>query len=132
MPFASANGIRLVLLNARDNGKSTLYSDSELEAVRSTDQAVQREFMCDSIRGFASFLAWYVGQESIPPIALAGGGSGHRIGGISLVAWSGGNSWFIPFFGMADTIPTSLRAVIDPYLKTYIIFGTIHICSSNG
>ena len=63
IPFASSENVRLVLLNARDNGQSTLYTEAELASIHSTDFSTQEAFMQESIREFAAFLAWFVQQE---------------------------------------------------------------------
>ena len=122
LPFASAHNVRLVLLNARDNGQSTLFTEAELSAIHSSDISIQRQFLRDTVCEYASFLKWYIYREDIPPIR-EDPVTGERMGGINLIAWSGGNAYFIPFFGMADVIPERVRDAIEPYLRSYVIFG---------
>ncbi|THH31895.1 hypothetical protein EUX98_g2265 [Antrodiella citrinella] len=121
VPFASASNVRLVLLDGRDNGQSSLYSDAELKCIRSTDRTIQEEFIRSGVLEFATFLQWYIQHEDIPPVQVHHS-SGERSGGINLVAWSAGNTLFIPFFAMADSIPEKVRDMIEPYLRSYIVF----------
>ncbi|KAH8096633.1 hypothetical protein BXZ70DRAFT_327424 [Cristinia sonorae] len=120
MPFAPTHNVRIVLLDARDNGQSTPYTDAELDEIHSIDIDIQRNFLRWSIREFATFLETFIREGTIPPIRETR--TGERLGGISLIGWSGANGWFIPFFGMAETLPESTRSAINPYLRSYVIY----------
>ncbi|THH31900.1 hypothetical protein EUX98_g2263 [Antrodiella citrinella] len=121
LPFAFANNVRLVLLDARDNGQSTLYTEAELKAIYSRDKAIETEFLRSGVIEFATFLAWFIEHEDVPAIK-EDIESGEKTGGINLVSWSSGSNWFIPFFAMADTIPEDIRKALDAYLGGYILF----------
>ena len=121
LPYASKHNVRLILVNARDIGPSTPYSEAELALILSKDPAENIQFMRGIIAEFASFVAWLVQHEKIPPFEEDK--TGNKTGGISLFAWSAGNAIFIPFFAMADTIPSQIRTFIEPYLRSYVLYG---------
>ena len=121
MPFAPKHNVRLILVNARDIGQSTPYTEAELALLNSKNPAENAQFMRGVILEFANFVAWLVQHENVP--RFVEDSVGGKTGGISLIAWSAGNGFFTPLFALADTIPSDIRTIIEPYLRSYIIYG---------
>lgn len=121
LPFAASNNLRLVLINGRDISKSTPFDEAELAAIQSKDPATQAKFMRSSVPEYANFVAWYIQHEKVVPFKEDS--SGQKTGGLSLLGWSAGSQWFIPFFALADAIPEHTRNAIEPYLRSYVMYG---------
>ncbi|TCD61959.1 hypothetical protein EIP91_007668 [Steccherinum ochraceum] len=119
IPYAAENGLRLVLLNGRDNGESTSFTDDELKSLAVTSREEREAFLKRRVHEYASFLRWYVENEDTPLLEEA---NGNRTGGVSLVMWSGGNGYGPAFFAYADTFPAHTRQVLQKYLRSYVIY----------
>ncbi|THH29454.1 hypothetical protein EUX98_g4744 [Antrodiella citrinella] len=124
IPFAAASSLRLVLLNARDVGQSTPYTELELSLLQSNDKAKQEAFFRKCVPEYAAFVAWYVQHEEIPLLKVEE--CGLRTGGISLVGWSAANDWFIPFFAMPEELPERVRVAIEPYLRSWVMYDSTY------
>ncbi|TFY75573.1 hypothetical protein EWM64_g8439 [Hericium alpestre] len=74
LPFAAANGLRLVMVNRLDYPGSTRLTDEDLAALASPDNETRAEYIRQRALEFGEFLAWYVQQEKIPPYTVADDG----------------------------------------------------------
>ncbi|KAL7280203.1 hypothetical protein ACG7TL_006622 [Trametes sanguinea] len=121
IPFAAQHNLRLVMLNLRGYPGSTEYSHEDFEQLRGPSHEQQE--MSIAARGIeiAAFLRWFIDTNGIPPIKDTPGGS--RSGGLSLLAWSGGNCHALAMFAHIDKIPAETRSLLDAYLRTFIAFG---------
>lgn len=130
MPFAAPNNVRLVLLNARDFGQSTPFSEAEMKAILSKDKATQAAFMRGAAPEYAAFLDWFIRHEGIPPVKMDA--KGVKTGGIGLFGWSAASDWFIPMLALADAIPEGTRALVGEYLRTYVMYGAFIFANMQG
>ena len=121
IPIGKELNLRLVLLNLRGYPGSTPYSDDELELFGGSPNEQGKALKA---RGFelATFLRWFIEKESIPQIHTAAGGD-KAVGGLSILAWSGGNSQTMPLFAYADELPEETQALLDKYLRSFIMYG---------
>ncbi|OSD07585.1 alpha/beta-hydrolase [Trametes coccinea BRFM310] len=120
IPFAAQHNLRLVMLNLRGYPGSTEYSHEDFEQLRGPSHEQQE--MSIAARGIeiAAFLRWFIETNGIPPIKDTPGGS--RSGGLSLLAWSGGNCHALAMFAHIDKISAETRSLLDAYLRTFIAF----------
>ncbi|TCD60168.1 hypothetical protein EIP91_010615 [Steccherinum ochraceum] len=121
--YAASNNLRLVLLNLREHGHSTPYSDDEVKILTASDLEPQVAFMKQRVKELAAFFAWYIQMENIP---LKKEVNGRKTGGFSWVAWSGGNAFGISFFGLPEVIPEDQRQLIERYLRSYVMYDPAH------
>ena len=123
VPFAAPNNLRLVLLNRRDYPGSTPLSDDDLRLL-SEDSTPEDNALFLRLRALelSEFLAWYIRKEAIPPTRKLN--SGGNVGGMSIVAWSSANNLVLALLGNLEAVPQDARNFLEPYLHTYIHFGT--------
>ncbi|EJF56675.1 hypothetical protein DICSQDRAFT_183715 [Dichomitus squalens LYAD-421 SS1] len=124
IPLAKEHNLRLVLLNLRGYPGSTPYSDAELELFRGTLDDQQAALQT---RGFeiATFLRWFIENENIPKIHTTAG-SDQKSGGLSILAWSGGNSQTLFSFANADKLSENTRALLGAYIRSFIMYDPSH------
>ena len=123
LPFAKANNLRLVFVNRRDYPGSTPLNPEELASVKSESATFESKaaYLCDRGLEIAGFLAWYLRNNTLPPVKTSD--TGAKTGGLALIAWSSGNSLALALFGNLDAVPRDQRELIEPYLLSYIFFG---------
>ncbi|KAH9925573.1 alpha/beta-hydrolase [Fomitopsis serialis] len=124
MPYAAHHNLRLVLINCRDYPGSTLYSESELGSLSSTDPAIQSSALQARGLEFAEFIRRFIETQRIPPIiaSRSGGGGGRRSGGFTLLGWSSGNCQTIPLLSYADLVPEATRKLLDAYFRSFVMY----------
>ncbi|TCD61963.1 hypothetical protein EIP91_007673 [Steccherinum ochraceum] len=122
-PYVASLHLRLVLLNLRENGQSTRYSDDEAKILGGADLEPKVAFMKERVKELAAFFVWYIQKEKIPLVKEVDGG---KTGGFTWVAWSGGNAYAVPFFGFPEVIPEDQRSLIEKYMRTYVMFDPGH------
>lgn len=120
IPFASSNNLRLVLLNLREAGKSTPFTDEELIPLSGGDKGARVGFMKQRVLELAAFFSWYIEKEQIPPLQEL---DGQKTGGFSLITWSAGNAYGVSFLGFAEIIPSQQRQLIERYMRSYVLYG---------
>ncbi|CCM00694.1 uncharacterized protein FIBRA_02733 [Fibroporia radiculosa] len=117
---AAKYDLRLVALNLRDYPYTTPLSTAELDALKGEKEAQRAQ-----VRAFgseiASFLAWYVQHEHIPPIAFSPSGDSIS-GGIALLGWSMGNCTTISMLANADNLPEDIQRRLGRYMRTLVIY----------
>ena len=122
MPLAKNYGVRLIYANWRDYPGSTPYNADELEAFKSPDVEKQTAAMQAQGRQIAKFLEYLIGSHNIPPLVCK---DGEKYGGISILAWSLGSIILLPFLGHAHLLEEPTRNVLEGYLRTVVLYGTI-------
>ncbi|TCD64176.1 hypothetical protein EIP91_004448 [Steccherinum ochraceum] len=122
-PYAASANLRLVLLNLREHGRSTPYSDDEAKILAGSDLEQQAAFMKQRVKELAAFFAWFIQKENIP---LKKEVNGKKTGGFSWIAWSGGNAYSVSFFGFPEVIPEHERQLIERYLRSYVMYDPAH------
>lgn len=120
IPYAARHNLRLVLLNMHGYPESTTYSDAELDRLEGTPMEQE---LALKIRGveLAVFLRWFIEMEHIPPVTEVEGS--RKIGGVSVLAWSGGNSVSLAMFAHAHALPQDTQKLLGAYLRTLILYG---------
>jgi len=121
IPYAAHHNFRLVLVNCRDYPGSTLYSESDLGSLSSTDPAIQSSALQARGLEFAAFIRRYIETQRIPPIMASRSGSG-RSGGFTLLGWSSGNCQTIPLLSHADLVPDITRKLLDAYFRSFVMY----------
>lgn len=119
--FATANRVRLILVNRRDYPGSTPLSDAELAALGSSHLETRAKALAQQGTDIGLFLAWLVREEKIP--AMSVNWSGKQQGGIVLVAWSLAHTPLAGFLAHADSLPADAIRTLEPCLRAYCIFG---------
>lgn len=120
LPLASQYNIRLVLVNRREYPGSSLFTDEDLNKLKNKDDAVHIEFARERAEGIATFINVFKYQEGIAEASPDG-----RSGGVSLMGWSSGALHTIALLGYADLLSEDLKKSIEPYLRSYIVFGEL-------
>ena len=127
IPYAAGHNFRLVLLNMRGYPGSTPYDERELDMLEGTP-AVQGDAspqdMALEARGkeVAEFLRWFIQSENIPAIREEPG-NGKRLGGVSVLSWSGGNAATFAMFAHAAKLPEETKSLLNAYLRSFIMYG---------
>lgn len=111
--------MRLVLVNRREYPGSSPFTEEDLDKLRSEDDTAHVEFAKDRAKEIATFIKAFIDQEAVPRATADG-----KSGGVALMGWSSGASQTIALLGDADSLPGGLRKSIEPYLRSYIIYGT--------
>ncbi|EJF56674.1 hypothetical protein DICSQDRAFT_183714 [Dichomitus squalens LYAD-421 SS1] len=119
IPFATQSNIRLVLLNVHGYPGSTPYSDEELDRLEGSLEARKAELQARGSE-LAAFIRWFIITEKIPPISESS--HGVLIGGLSVLAWSGGNGHSLCMFAHADRLAEDTRKLFDEYLRSLILY----------
>jgi pimeloyl-ACP methyl ester carboxylesterase len=68
----------------------------------------------------AVFMGKFIQEQGIPQPSADG-----RTGGIALCGWSLGNVQGLAFLALGRNVPPDVAERLEPYLKTYIIYGSI-------
>lgn len=125
IPFASANNLRLVLVNKRDYRGSTPYSQEELRDLASPDSGVQARAIAARGLEIGAFIRWFIQAEHIPPISASLRADDSRGGGVSLLGWSAGNLQTIAFLAHAQDLPEETMRFLESYFRSLIIFNAL-------
>ncbi|KAI9057477.1 alpha/beta-hydrolase [Trametes sanguinea] len=120
VPFAAQHNLRLVMLNLRGYPGSTDFSQEDFDQLRGPSREQQE--MAIAARGIeiAAFLRWFIETNGIPPIKDSSEGT--RSGGLSVLAWSGGNCHALAMFAHIDKLPVETRKLLGAYLRSFITF----------
>ena len=118
LPFAQKHNLRIVAPNRRDYIGSTLFSEEELSALNGNDDVAHRAFLRDRGLEVAYFLKWIIDEMKIPQASEDG-----KAGGLALMGWSLGNTTTTAFLGHLQTYPPELVKALEPYLRTFFIYG---------
>ncbi|KAL1950823.1 hypothetical protein VTO73DRAFT_5947 [Trametes versicolor] len=121
IPFAAERNLRFVLLNLRDYPGSSPYSADDMEDMRgSTPQHQMRALQTRGLE-IAEFVRWFIETEGTPPIRGAAGTEA-LVGGVSVLAWSGGTCAAVATFAHADKLPEATRRLFDAHLRSFILY----------
>ncbi|KAF8067693.1 hypothetical protein FPV67DRAFT_1416215 [Lyophyllum atratum] len=116
--YAHVNDLRTVIWNRRDYPGSTKYTDAELE-----DLNEGRKVFLDRLAvQVADFLKQYIEKESIPKIS-----ADHKSGGFAIMGWSMGTATAMALFSDPSLISSELYALLEPYVKDLVLYGTSSI-----
>ncbi|KAH7928984.1 hypothetical protein BV22DRAFT_1030006 [Leucogyrophana mollusca] len=107
----------------RDYPGSTLYTESELEALAKPE--LQASALQARAMELAAFIHWFIETEDIPPIAQRPGSDG-LTGGLSLVGWSAGNLQTLTLLAHAAKVPEKTRTLLDSYFRSFFIYAANH------
>ncbi|TCD62802.1 hypothetical protein EIP91_006395 [Steccherinum ochraceum] len=122
-PYAAPLNLRLVLLNFRENGKSTRFSDDEVKILAGTDLEPKAAFMKQRVKELAAFFVWYIRKENIP---IQKEVDGRKTGGFTWIAWSAASAYGVSFFGFPEVIPENQQQLIEKYMRAYVLFDPTH------
>ena len=86
--------------------------------MKSADKDAQDAFAKARAAEFATFIKSFIEEENIPKISDDG-----KDGGIVFVSWSSGVAYSIPLLSSADSLPKETRNAVEPYLRSYVVFG---------
>lgn len=118
LPLAGKYNIRIVVPNRRHYPNSSPYSNEELNRIKDNDPEVLTEFAKERAEEYATFIKNFVQQNGVPPIGEDG-----KSGGVVLMTWSAGVYYALQILAFADAIGIELRRQIEPYFRSFIIFG---------
>ncbi|KAI0632495.1 Alpha/Beta hydrolase protein [Trametes polyzona] len=124
IPFAGERNLRLLLLNLRDYPGSTPLSEEEIDGLRGPSVDVQDRTLRDRGLEIAAFCRWFIETEKIPPVreSVTPEGVRARVGGLSILSWSGGNCTTVAMFAHVDKIPEETRRLFDTHLRSFILY----------
>lgn len=77
------------------------------------------DFLRDRGLEIARFLVWVIRELQIPPISQSG-----DEGGLALLGWSLGNITTLAFLSNLRTYPRDIVETLEPYLRTFVMYGT--------
>ncbi|KAH9830743.1 Alpha/Beta hydrolase protein [Rhodofomes roseus] len=119
---AAKHNMRLVAVNMRDYSRSTPYSQSELDDLRSTNS--ERQAAAVRARGLeiVTFLLWYIRKENIPPLSSGAQEGSIRRGGISLSGWSWGCKMALSCVARAQELQPDDREFLAGYMRALVLF----------
>lgn len=130
MPFAAERNLRFVLLNLRDYPGSSPYSADDMEDMRgSTPQHQMRALQTRGLE-IAEFVRWFIETEGTPPIREAAGTEA-LVGGVSVLAWSGGTCAAVATFAHADKLSEATRRLFDVHLRSFILHGMYYVLADD-
>ena len=125
LPLAKNRKLRVIAPNRRDYSGSTLFTEKELDQLKSTDKHANLMFFRNRGLELAKFIAWAVKNLGLPRKVPEAGGHG----GISVMGWSLGNATTMAFLSFFPTYPKEVRDVIRPLLRTFFVYGAWNIHS---
>lgn len=109
--------MRVIAVNRRDYAGSTLFSETELEVIRSKNDETHTKFLRERGLELAQFLAYLVNEKGVKQVDENGQG------GLSFLGWSLGNIICLAFLRHIKSYPIELLETLEPYLKHYFIYG---------
>lgn len=124
LPLAAAQNLRIIAFNRRDYPGSSPFADEDLHMISepySNDD--QGGFIRARGLEITELLAWIIREKNIPAVRDIGDGA--QTGGLILLGWSLGVSIALMFAANLNTYPSDLVSVIEPYLRTLVLYGTL-------
>jgi hypothetical protein len=82
------------------------------------------DFLKSRAREIATFMDKFIKEKSIPKAS-----ADRSQGGVVLAGWSMGNVQGLAVLGLARFLPDELVHSLEPYLKSYIMYGTLYLPS---
>ncbi|KAJ7447873.1 Alpha/Beta hydrolase protein [Mycena galericulata] len=116
--YASKYNMRVILCNRRGYHGSTKFSEGEVAEMRAAPKAFQDRVALQ----LAWFLQHFVKEERIPKATLDNANR-NLGGGIVLMGWSFGNATSLALLADPGVIPKDVYGVIEPYLRTLVVYG---------
>ncbi|KAF7300947.1 AB hydrolase-1 domain-containing protein [Mycena indigotica] len=110
-PLASANGLRVVCINRREYGGSSLYREDELAVFTTGSEQERVELVAAQGRDLALCVDGIVQTLSLP-----------KAGGVALCGWSLGVSFLCSLLASIDALPEPTRERLSEWVHTAIIF----------
>lgn len=126
IPFAAERNLRFVLFNLRDYPGSSPYSADDMEDMRGSTPEHQVRALQTRGLEIAEFVRWFVETEDTPPIREATDTQA-LVGGVSVLAWSGGTCAPVAMFAHADKLSEATRRLFDVHLRSFILHGTYQV-----
>lgn len=117
-PYTEKFNARVIALNRRHYGGTTLLNDEELHTANSTDDCAHQSFLARRGLEIAQFLVWLIEKNDIPMRSADG-----KTGGIALLGWSMGVTTVLSFFANLKSYPCEIVTKLEPYLKSLILHG---------
>lgn len=114
---AHAHNMRVIAMNRRDYIGSSLFSQPELDVIKSRDPDVLRPSLKERGLELLRFLVWVIDNKGIPRAKEGGGG------GLALLGWSLGNVTTLAFLAFLGDFERSLVERSRPWLTTFFIYG---------
>jgi pimeloyl-ACP methyl ester carboxylesterase len=119
-PLAATYNLRIVAISRRGYPGSTPRSPIELDIIARGDANIKIQVLGDGAREIAVFMDKFIQEQAIPRPSADG-----RTGGVALCGWSLGNVQGLAFMALGHDDPPGVVERLEPYLKTYIIYGNI-------
>jgi len=127
LPLAASRGLRLIVLHRRDYAPTTLFSDTELQELKSDDPTIRDRFLHDRGMEIALFTCNVIKALELPPLTKDG-----QNGGVAWLGWSYGNAVTISTVVAALSLSANLKALLQSYLRGLIIYGNATPIISNA
>lgn len=105
----------------REYPGSSPLTDEQLASLCSADSVEAGAALFDQVREIARLITSLITSEGIPaPVR-----DGQRTsGGVSILAWSGGNAYLLSLLANHSSLENDTRALLDKYLTCAVLWGT--------
>ncbi|KAI0690983.1 hypothetical protein BC835DRAFT_1280048 [Cytidiella melzeri] len=113
---ASAQNLRIVVVNQRDYPGSSLLNEPELARVLSQEPEEQAAALRGQGVELATFIAHFIEAEKVPVPTVV---DGKDVGGISFLAWSQGNSVLLSFLSNISLLDAHTSTLLERYMPRY-------------
>ncbi|KAI0075966.1 hypothetical protein K474DRAFT_1645816 [Panus rudis PR-1116 ss-1] len=118
--FAGTNNLRLIIVNQRDYHPSSPLTSEELALLTSPELTLQDHGLRRMSHQIAKLLVHIVDVLQVPPMSETA--DGRRQGGISFLGWSLSTFLSTGLLAHADSLPTSVKVRLEPYLRSVVIY----------
>nr|GAT50171.1 predicted protein [Mycena chlorophos] len=110
-PLASDSGLRVICLNRREYGGSSLYPEDELAVFTNGTEEERAALIGVQGRDLALCIDGIIQSLALP-----------KAGGVALMAWSLGNVFLLSVLASLDTLPAPTKERLVQWVHTAIIF----------
>jgi len=123
-PFAARNGLRIVIVNAREYPRSSRLTSYDIGLIQRGNSAMRTEFFRLRSLDILYFLDWFVRTQKIPSAESFGRG---QQGGLAVIGWSSGFTSIVSLLALAGTIveqvPEDVIHNLESYLRSICAYG---------
>ncbi|KAI0092160.1 Alpha/Beta hydrolase protein [Irpex rosettiformis] len=117
--------LRFISVNAREYPGSTPLTDEELSRLMSRDPVEEALALSTQGMEFARFVKGIIELERFPrPRETTDEKTGkeRRVGGVSILAWSLGNTYLLSLLGHLGSLSDDVNEVLEGYVRNAIVY----------
>lgn len=119
-PHAASQNLRLFAINMREYPGSSPFTDAEVANLVSSDEAIAGAALFDQVKDIAYLIAHIIKTEDIPaPVEV----DGRKAGGVSVLAWSGGNAFLFSLLANSSALDADVGTLLGHYITYAIVYG---------